>query len=265
MAGGVVIITTNRIIIMIIVMFIILLLLTIILSSAIQPSHYASSPHPRPHPQREAQLVSRRALSFPIIAEELPHPPLIAFKLLNFNSGPSYQSLCTHSLIHNPILNHSRNSLSHHLGSQNRSSRHRGTHSKSRTSGSPNSEYGLVFNMVKVMMNVTEVMVTFMWNSTIPTMTRMLNSYYSFPCTDVDSTVQSCTIYLPSIELDISALSNISSFYFLISFALSNCLAPPSDDDTLLLSVKFRYYSYYFLFRLILFRMTSIFPFRNGG
>ena len=92
--------------------------------------------------------------------------------------------------------------------------------------------------MVKVMMNVTEVMVTFMWKSTIPTMTRMLNSYYSFPCTDVDSTVQSCTIYLPSIELDISALSNISSFYFLISFALSNCLAPPSDDDTLLLSVK---------------------------
>ena len=107
--------------------------------------------------------------------------------------------------------------------------------------------------------------VTFMWKSTIPTMTRMLNSYYSFPCTDVDSTVQSCTIYLPSIELDISALSNISSFYFLISFALSNCLAPPSDDDTLLLSVKFRYYSYYFLFRLILFRMTLIFPFRNGG
>ena len=234
----------------------ILLHLIIILSSAIHPSHY---------PQREAQLVSRIALSFPIIAEELPHPPLIAFKLLNFNSGPSYQSLCTHSLIHNPILNHSRNSLSHHLGSQNCSSRHRGTHSKSRTSGSPNSEYGLVFNMVKVMMNVTEVMVTFMWNSTIPTMTRMLNSYYSFPCTDVDSTVQSCTIYLPSIELDISALSNISSFYFLISFALSNCLAPPSDDDTLLLSVKFRYYSYYFLFRLILFRMTLIFPFRNGG
>ena len=92
--------------------------------------------------------------------------------------------------------------------------------------------------MVKVMMNVTEVLVTFMWKSTILRMTRMLNSCYSFSCTDVDSTVQSCTIYLPSIELDISALSNISSFYFLISFALSNCLAPPSDDDTLSLSIK---------------------------
>ena len=89
---------------------------------------------------------------------------------------------------------------------------------------------------MKVMMNVTVMMVTFMWKSTIPRMTRMLNSYYSFPCTDVDSTVQSCTIYLPSIELDISALSNISSF--LISFALSNCLVPPSDDDALVLSVK---------------------------
>ena len=78
--------------------------------------------------------------------------------------------------------------------------------------------------MVKVMMNVT-----FMWKSTIPTMTRMLNSYYSFPCTDVDSTVQSCTIYLPSIELDISALSN-NSFYFLITFALSKFFPHPHPD-----------------------------------
>ena len=57
-------------------------------------------------------------------------------------------------------------------------------------------------------------------------------------CSDVDCNDQSWRIYLASIELDICALSNISSFYFLISFALSNCLAPPSDDDTLLLSVK---------------------------
>ena len=40
---------------------------------------------------------------------------------------------------------------------------------------------------------------------------------YSFLQSDVDCNDQSCTIYLASIELDTSALSN-NSFYFLITF-----------------------------------------------
>ena len=46
---------------------------------------------------------------------------------------------------------------------------------------------------------------------------------------DVDCSDQSCTIYLASIELDISALSN-NSFYFLITFALSKFFPRPHPD-----------------------------------
>ena len=68
------------------------------ISLAIQPSHYASFPHPRPLPQREAQLVSRIALSFPIIADELPHPnPPDRFQALILQFWPKL-SITLHSL-----------------------------------------------------------------------------------------------------------------------------------------------------------------------
>ena len=52
---------------------------------------------------------------------------------------------------------------------------------------------------------------------------------YSFLQSDVDCNDQSCTIYLASIELDTSALSN-NSFYFLITFALSKFFPHPHPD-----------------------------------